>query len=84
MAESFSLEIPYRGSLHKITCRLRMSAYTYQVLCNSGETEFILERDDEGNLRALEAAPFSGNHPKPDTELVRALVLEMERILHKE
>jgi hypothetical protein len=83
MAESFSLEISYRGSLHKINCRLRQSMYTYQLICVSGGTEFILERDDEGNLRALETDPFS-NHPKPDTGLVHALILEMERILHNE
>jgi len=41
----------------------------------------ILERDDEGNFRAIEADPFKVKKKKPDQALVRTLIGEMERIL---
>lgn len=81
MVESFTLNIFYKGVPRDILCTLRVSAYTYQILCTSGQTEIILEKDDEGNIRALEANPFSGTKQKTDPDLVKALVYEMQRIL---
>jgi hypothetical protein len=46
-----------------------------------GDVEMIVEKDDEGQLRALEADPFSAKKTKPDPGLVKALIAEMERIL---
>lgn len=42
----------------------------------------ILERDDEGNFRAMEADPFAAKKKRPDPALVSTLIGEMERILH--
>jgi hypothetical protein len=42
----------------------------------------VLEKDDEGNLRALEPDPFSGKNQKTDPGLVRALMAELEKVLH--
>jgi hypothetical protein len=43
----------------------------------------ILERDDEGNFRAMEAEPFQIKKKKSDPALVRTLIGEMEKILHR-
>ena len=81
MAEAFTVNFLYKGVPQEIHCTLRVSAYTYQFLCVIGSTELILEKDDEGNLRALEADPFSAKNKKPDPALVKTLIGEMERIL---
>lgn len=78
------LDISYKGVLYKIECNIRVSRYTYQFLCSTGNAQIILEKDDEGNLRALESDPHSGNFQKPEPGLVKALMEEMERILHQE
>jgi hypothetical protein len=81
MSDSFTLNFLFKETPQKITCRLRSSAYTYQFLCIIGENELIVEKDDEGNLRALNADPFSHEKTKPDPGLVKAMITEMERIL---
>jgi hypothetical protein len=80
MSEPFTLDILYKGVQHEVTCTLRVSAYTYQFICQTGNSQIILEKDDQGNLRAIEADPFSGNVHKTEPGLVRALMDEMERI----
>ena len=81
MSESFTLNFLFKDVPREVSCTLRTSAYTYQFLCRIGDSEMILEKDDEGNLRALDADPFSSGKPKPDPGLVRALIAEMEKIL---
>ena len=81
MSDWFTLNFVFKEEPQEVTCRLRQSTYTYQFLCTVGETELILEKDDEGKLRALEADPFSEKKTKPDPGLVRAMIAEMERIL---
>jgi hypothetical protein len=81
MSESFTLNFLFKEVPQEITCRVRASAFTYQFLCTVGENELILEKDDVGNLRALEADPFSSKKAKPDPGLVSAMIAEMERIL---
>jgi hypothetical protein len=81
MSETFTLNILYKGALQEIVCTLRTSAYTYQFLCATGNAEIILEKDDEGKLRAMGTDPFSNKNKNPEPGLVRALMDEMERIL---
>jgi hypothetical protein len=81
MSDTFTLNFLFKDIPREIHCRLRASAYTYQFLCTVGETELILEKDDEGNLRVLDADPFSAGKATPDPGLVRAMIVEMERIL---
>jgi hypothetical protein len=81
MPEDFIVNFLYKGVPQEIHCRLRVSTYTYQFLCTIDNTEMILERDDEGNFRAIEADPFKVKKKKPDPALVRTLIGEMERIL---
>ena len=81
MPESFTLNFLFKEVPQEIVCTLRESTYTYQFLCTVGDSVLILEKDDEGNLRALETDPFSPKKSKPDPALVRALIGEMERIL---
>jgi len=82
MSESFILEFDYKGIPQKIDCTLRVSAYTYQFLCSTDKSEIIVEKDDEGNLRAMEADPFSKKPDKINPGLVQALMKELERILY--
>ena len=84
MSETFFLDISYKGNPYQIECNIRVSRYTYQFICSTGKTQIILEKDDEGYLRALESDPNSGNFQKPEPGLVRTLMEEMERILHLE
>jgi hypothetical protein len=81
MSEEFTLSVSYKGVQQEILCRLRVSAYTYQFICSSGDREWILEKDDEGKIRALEADPFTQKGQKADPGLVKVLMEEMERIL---
>ena len=82
MPEDFTVNFLYQGVPRKIHCTLRVSAYTYQFLCKIDNTEMILEKDDEGNFRAMEADPFTVKKKKPDPALVRTLIEEMEKILN--
>ena len=81
MPEDFTLNFLYKGVPQEILCTLRVSTYTYQFLCIIDNTEMILEKDDEGNFRAMEADPFAAKKKKPDPALVRIVIGEMERIL---
>jgi hypothetical protein len=81
MPENFSVNFLYKGSPQQINCVLRVSAFTYQFLCEVDNNELVIEKDDEGNLRVLKADPFTNNHKMPDPGLVKALIAEMERIL---
>ena len=83
MPESFTLDFEYKGKPQKINCALRVSAYTYQFLCTAGNSEIIIEKDDEGKLRALEAEPFIRNAQKTDPALILAMMNELERILQE-
>lgn len=82
MPEDFTFSFLYKGVPQEISCRLRVSAYTYQFLCTTGDTVLKLEKDDEGHIRALEEDPFSKKKGKTDPGLVKALIEEVERILH--
>jgi hypothetical protein len=83
MSESFTLNYLYKGVAEEVSCNLRISAYTYQFLCTIDESEIILEKDDEGKLRVLEADPFSKKRKSPDPVRVLAVKDELERILQE-
>jgi hypothetical protein len=81
MSDYFTLNYLYKGVTEEISCSLRVSAFTYQFLCTIDDTEIILEKDDEGNLRVLSADPFSSKKKSPDPIRVLAVKNELERIL---
>jgi hypothetical protein len=81
MSESFTLSFVYNGAHQDIECTLRISRFKYQFLCTIDNNEMILEKDDEGNFRAVESDPFSNKNQKPDPALVKAVIDELERIL---
>jgi hypothetical protein len=81
MSESFTLSFLYKGVPQDIDCTLRISRFKYQFLCTINNTEMIIEKDDEGNFRAMESDPFSNKNQKPDATLVKAVIDELERIL---
>jgi hypothetical protein len=71
----------YKGDPREINFDLRISTYKYQFLCTVDNIEMIFEKDDEGNLRALEADPFTYKNKKPDMAHVKAVMNELEKIL---
>jgi hypothetical protein len=84
MSDSFTLHYSYKGVPKEIVCSLRVSKFTYQFLCTLDGTDIIIEKDDEGNLRVMEAEPFSDNGKKPDVLQIKAIMDELERILSEE
>ncbi len=83
MSDSFTLHYLYKGIPEEIVCSLRVSRFTYQFLCKLDDTDIIIEKDDEGNLRVMEAEPFSGKGRKPDVLKIKAIMNELERILRE-
>lgn len=81
MEESFTITVLHNGKEKEMTGRLRISAYTHQFLFNIGDAEIILEKDDEGNFRAIIPVVISNAGPKPDPSLVSALIEEMEKAM---
>jgi hypothetical protein len=81
MSDSFTLNFLYKGVAEEIPCSLRVSRFTYQFLCTLDGTDIIIEKDDEGNLRVMEAEPFSNKSKRPDALRIKAIMDELERIL---
>ncbi|HEY4154855.1 MAG TPA: hypothetical protein VGM24_05500 [Puia sp.] len=79
MEESFTITVLDKGIEKELAGRLRISTYTYQFLFEIGDSEIILERDDEGNFRALGSQAVPGK--KPDPSLVQTLIRAMEEIM---
>ncbi len=81
MSEPFTIQYLYKGVTEEISCSLRVNTFTYQFLCTIDNVEIILEKDDEGRLRVLDADPFSRKNKMPDPIRVLAVKDELERIL---
>ena len=81
MEELFTITVLHNGMEKELQGRLRISAYTHQFLFDIGDAEIILEKDDEGNFRALMPAASSEKAKKTDPSLIRALLAEMEKRL---
>jgi hypothetical protein len=79
MEESFTITVLHKGTQKELTGLLRISAYTYQFLFKIGDTEIILEKDDEGRLRALVPSAGLKSRQEPDPSLIRVLMEEMEK-----
>jgi hypothetical protein len=84
MSESFTINYFYKGVAEEASCKLRISRYTYQFLCNIDGSELILEKDDEGKLRVLDSDPFSNKKRAPDPIRLLAVKDELEKILQEE
>ena len=81
MEERFTITILHNGTEKELSGILRISSYTHQFLFEIGDSEIILEKDDEGNFRAL-IPPASGEaKQKIDPSLIQALVNEMEKVM---
>jgi hypothetical protein len=81
MPRTFTLHFLYKGIPQQVNCVLRTSTYTYQFLCEIDKNELIIEKDDEGSWRVINANPLSHHIVKTDRGLVKALLEEMEKIL---
>lgn len=82
MEESFNIIVLYNGIEKELEGKLRISAYTHQFLFHIDDSEIVLERDDEGNFRAIQINTFPGTTKKIESSLVQALIKEMEIIMN--
>jgi hypothetical protein len=83
MEESFNITILHNGIEKELEGKLRISAYTHQFLFHIDDSEIVLERDDQGNFRAIQTGGFSEIAKKIDQSLVQALIKEMETIMNE-
>lgn len=81
MEELFTITVLHKGIEKELSGKLRISAFTHQFLFKIGDAEIMLEKDDEGNFRALVPAPFSETTWKIDSSLIQALIEEMEKVM---
>ncbi len=83
MEESFNITVSHNGIEKELAGKLRISAYTHQFLFHIDDSEIVLERDDEGNFRAIQISAFPEKTNNIDPSLVRALIKEMEIIMNE-
>ena len=76
--DEFSLDLEVRGKPVTVEGRLRQSTFTYQFLFDLEGTELIVEKDDQGELRAI-APGIRDGQKAPDQLLVKAILAEMEK-----
>jgi hypothetical protein len=82
METPFTITVLHQGEEKELAGRLRVSAYTRQFLFRIGESELILEQDDEGRFRAVLPPESAGR--KMDPSLVKTLMEEMEKVMKAE
>jgi hypothetical protein len=81
MKELFTITVLHNGIEKELFGKLRISAYTHQFFFRIGNTEIILEKDDEGNFRALMPASSPEAGQKIDPSLIQVLIEEMEKVM---
>ena len=77
MADSFTLEVTYKGQQREFEAELRTFGYTYKIVIQVNDTEVIFEPDEERNYRAILSDTETAKQPI-DQELLRAIVLALE------
>lgn len=80
METSFELPVCYKGQDIELPMRLVTFGYTYRFVVQAGDTEIIIERDEQGELRAL-TNPEQLQAHKTDPELVAAIVRSIQQVI---
>jgi hypothetical protein len=77
MEHFFTLPVTYQGMDYEYKARLVTFGYSFKFHVMVDKRELIFERDDEMNLRALDADP--GQEPM-DPSLLAAIAAALEHI----
>lgn len=70
--EEFELPVTYKGKELVFNGRLATFTYGYKLYVDVNGCELIIERDDQGDLRAI--VPEISSEPTIEKELVEAII----------
>lgn len=76
----FELLVVYKGQELELHGRLAAFGYTYRFIIQLGDLELVVEKDEQGDLRALLPAE-QAQVKQPDPELVAAVVHSLQQVL---
>lgn len=78
MAESFTLNVPYKQGEKQVAAELRVFGYTHKIAVVIDGTEILFEPDEERNYRAI-LPDAQSQMTKLDKELIGAIVAALEK-----
>jgi len=78
MAESFTLQVQYKGQTLPFTGELRTLGYIYKIVFEVNGLEVFFERDEERNFRVIVPGD-SAKAEKLDRDLLKAIADELEK-----
>ena len=77
MAESFTLNVYYKGGEKIFDAELRVMGYTHKIAVNINDVEVLFEPDEERNYRAV-VSDIDINKNRIDIELIKLIAAELE------
>jgi hypothetical protein len=80
METNFELPVHYKGQDIMLPMRLITYGYTYRMAVQAGDAEIMVEKDEEGELRALMEPEQMLQH-KIDPELVAAIIHSLQQVI---
>jgi hypothetical protein len=78
MDESFEIPVVYKGKELLFPAQVIRYGYVHRIVINVDEQIIFLEKDEEGNYRAI---GDEKNNKELDRELVQAIVSSVEELL---
>lgn len=76
--EDFKLPVTYNGKEYLFTARLLKYTYTYKIEVEVNDSIIHIEKDDEGNWRAMVALDEHAEHGSIDRELIGQIMTSIE------
>ena len=80
METSFELPVHYKGQDIELPMRLVSFGYTYRFVVQAGEAEIVIEKDEQGELRAL-IDPEQVHVRQVDAALIEAIMNSIQQII---
>lgn len=81
MGDTFILSVEYKGAAQHFDAELLVMGYTHRFRVHIAGTDLFFERDEEGRYRAVLPLGVSATGKLPDSELLKAIALQIEAIL---
>ncbi|MEP7377013.1 MAG: hypothetical protein ABI675_26675 [Chitinophagaceae bacterium] len=82
MEEGFELPVSFNKAELNFPARLLSYGYSYKLEVEIAGKKILFEPDEERNWRALVAYEDLENNKKISAELLQAVVLSIEKIMH--
>jgi len=76
MEETFTLSVDYGGKEINLPCRLQIQGYTHRFIARVNDTELSIEKDEEGNYRAIAVSQQGVSNM--DAAFVQAIVATIQ------